>query len=207
MDPVKGRILRRGSPEAEALAAGPEELLAAARAEARGIREEAEREAVEQRAAASAECGQLRAAALEEGRAAARAERAAALLREAGERERALAALEPLALEAGLEVARRILRRELAGSPEALRALAAEALRSAAGRGGATLRVSPVDLAALERDAGPLRELLGGAPLELSPDTALRPGDLVLELAGGRIDARVEAQLEPFRRAFLGGDA
>lgn len=169
-----------------------EALLAAARAEADAIR-----------AAAEAAREEVRAAAEADGLRIARARAAAELAGFAAERDRRLAALAPEVARLGLEVARRLLGRELSADADAVTALAARALREARDRAVVTLRIAPADAPRIDAARGALAALLRRAPgLEVREDAALAPGDVVVETEGGRIDARIEAQLEVLERVI-----
>lgn len=174
-----------------------------AAARAREIVAEAEAEAGRIRAEALAEREALRAGAVEAGRQEGIGQAAAALAGIAAERDRRLAGLSREVAGLALEVARRVLGRELAGDPAAVVDLAAQALAAARERREVILRVSPADAPALRASAGRLGALLQRAPgLELREDPSLAPGGVVVETEGGTIDARVEAQLAALARAL-----
>lgn len=101
-----------------------------------------------------------------------------------------------------VEVARRILRQELALAPEAIAAIAARALAEARTRRQVTLRVAPADLPHVALEEGRLAASLARGVLTLRGDPALAPGDVVVETEAGRVDARVEAQLAAFAHAL-----
>lgn len=199
------RILKKGSPAASAALTGAEEVLAAAQARARDVVAAAEAEAARLRAAASEEAGGLRAVAAAEGHAEGRARAAATIARAAAVREEQLARLDGAVVEAAIEVARRILGRELSTVPAVAADVARRALRAAAGCGDVVLRVAPADLSAVRDAEDALRTLVERGALALMEDASLGRGEVVVEAAGGRVDARIEAQLEAFRRA-LGED-
>jgi type III secretion protein L len=167
------------------------ERIAEAEAEARRIREEAERG-----------LGALRAEAAEEGRREGMARAGALLARAAAERDRRLAAAEREVVAIALAVAGRILGRELAERPAAVAELAARALVEARERREVVLRVGPADARAIRDAEGALGALLVRARLAVREDAALAPGAVVVETEAGRIDAGVEAQLEHLRRAL-----
>jgi len=174
-------------------------VVASAQAEAAALR----REALE---ALEAELGALRrsarAAAEAEGREAGRAAAATTLVRAAAERDRWLESARGEALDLAVEMARRILARELALAPGAVRGAAQEALRAARGRRRLRLRVHPAGAAALRDGQGDgLAGGLGPA-VAVEADPSLSPGDVVLETEAGTVDARVETRLAAFRAAL-----
>ncbi|HVP63088.1 MAG TPA: FliH/SctL family protein [Myxococcaceae bacterium] len=109
------------------------------------------------------------------------------------------------ALEIGFQVARRILETELRSSPDALFALVRSALRKAGESRRVTVRLRPEDVAQLETTAGKqtLAEF-SAAQIELKADSALGPGDVVVDTDFGRIDGRLASRLDELRRAVDG---
>lgn len=192
------RILKKGA----ALPANPEELLATARERARLLVGEAEAEAEARRASARREAVEVHAAALAAGHAEGMGRAAAALARVAEVGAARMAMLEAVVLDVALEVASRVLGRELAAAPDAGPEAARRALRAARGSGEVVLRISPEDRAAIAQDAGALRGLVERGALTVAEDPSLAHGEVIVEAEGGRVDARVEAQLEHFRRAL-----
>jgi flagellar biosynthesis/type III secretory pathway protein FliH len=166
------------------------EMVAAAEARARRLVEEAE-----------AERARLVAEARAEGLREAEARAAATLAAAAGARDRLLAAAEQELAALALAVARQVLGRELS-APGTVASLAAAALAEARDRREVVLRVSPADAPEVHAAGGGLGALLARAPLAVREDPSLGPGDVVVETEGGRIDARLEAQLDAVARAL-----
>ncbi len=161
----------------------------------------AQARAILERARAQAE--QIAAAARVEGRAEGRAELAAGLLAQAQERERALQALEPQAVELALLAARRIVGQELSVRPAAVAEMVVPLLRRLRRARQVTLRVHPDDGAALEpclRALCAQAELAAGVQLEHDP--TLERGDCVVQSELGSLDARIETQLQALARAL-----
>jgi type III secretion protein L len=151
---------------------------------------------------AEAEAEARRILAVAAGHAEGLAEAAATVVRAAAERDRRLAALEGEVVALALDVARKILGRELS-DPAAVVDLAARALAEARERREVTLRVSPADAPALRRAEGRLGALLARAPgLVMREDPALSPGHVVVETEAGRVDAGFDAQLAALERAL-----
>jgi len=170
-------------------------IVASAQAEAAALRREGAEAAAAARAAAAAEGF---AAGRDEGVAAA----AATLVRAATARDRWLAEARGEALDLALEVARRLLGRELDVDPAAVRGAAAEALAAARGRRRLVLRLHPAAAAALGGE-GPALAALAGVPAVLvEPDPSLRPGDVVVETEAGGVDGRLATRLSAFRVAL-----
>jgi flagellar biosynthesis/type III secretory pathway protein FliH len=175
----------------------------AERDRAAAVRAEAEASAAATRAAAEADRERVRAEAAEAGLAEGLARAAATLAAAAAERDRRLAALEGEIVTLAVEIARRILGRELALDPGAVRELAARALAEARGRRDVALRVNPADAARLRADAPRLAALAGApGPLALREDPAIPEGGVLVETEAGRVDARIETQLAALERAL-----
>ena len=180
-----------------------DEWMAGARIEALVARAEAEAEVV--RGAAE----EVRAAAREEGRAeglrlagAEVSDRLAALAEAQG---RWLARAEVEALDLAVEMARRIVGRELRGDPAAVRDGALLALRAAGRRRSLRVRLHPESVAQVRSRTEALAEATAGAALELVADPGLSPGDVVVETEAGQVDGRIASRLERFRAALEGG--
>jgi flagellar biosynthesis/type III secretory pathway protein FliH len=169
------------------------ELVAAAEAEARRIV-----------AAADEARGRVAVEAAAAGHAEGRARAAAMLAAAALARDRLLADAEREVVALALAVARKVLGRELASDPAAVVELAAAAVAEARDRREVVLRVSPGDAAAIRGGEGRLAAL-ARAPLRIHEDPSLEPGAAVVDTEAGRIDARVEAQLEALARAVEEG--
>ena len=193
------RIVKGGSAGTRRIEAA--EFNAAERA--RAIVAEAEARARELLEAAQAERERIRADAAEQGRAEGLARAGATLVAAAAARDRRLAGAEREVVALALDVARKVLGRELAQDPGAVADLAAQALAVARDRREVTLRVNPEDADAIRAAAGRLGALLARAPgLDVREDPAVERGGAVVETEAGRVDARVEAQLAALARAI-----
>jgi len=193
------RIVKGGSAGTRRIEAA--EFDAAERA--RAIVAEAEARARELLEAAQAERERIRADAAEQGRAEGLARAGAALVAAAAARDRRLAGAEREVVALALDVARKVLGRELAQDPGAVADLAAQALAVARDRREVTLRVNPADADAIRAAAGRLGALLARAPgLDVREDPTVERGGAVVETEAGRVDARVEAQLAALARAI-----
>jgi flagellar assembly protein FliH len=153
-------------------------------------------------------CREAHAAGVREGEAAARksaagevraaVERLARTVEElAGMRARLRREAEADVVELAVAIARRILRRELAVDPEALRGIAAAALERLQAHEACRVRVHPSHGAAL---SSYFKEASGGVMVEVISDAAREPGTLVFETERGNLDASVESQLVEIER-------
>ena len=201
------RVLKRGKgaepwPRRRISAA---EWMGASRAEALIASAEAEAEAV--RGAAV----QVRAAAVEEGRLeglrAASVQVAERLVALAEAQRSWLARAEVEALDLAVEMARRIVGRELRANPSAAGDGALQALRAAGRRRALRVRLHPEAMAQVRERSAALVEATAGAALELVSDPALLPGDVLVETEAGQVDGRIASRLEAFRSALRQGAA
>ncbi len=167
------------------------EMIAAAEADARRIVSDAE-----------AARGRVLAEATEAGRWEGQARAAAVLARAALGRDRILEQAEREVIALALAVARKALGRELRAGGDAVVDLAATALAEARARREVVLRVSPADAASIRAAEGKLAAALSRAPLEVREDPSVEPGGAVVDTEAGRIDARVETQIEAIARAI-----
>jgi flagellar biosynthesis/type III secretory pathway protein FliH len=150
--------------------------------------------------AAATERDRVRAEAAEEGRAQGLASAAGALASAEAERDRRLAALGAEVAAIAVDVARKVLGRELRADPGAVVEIARAALEAARGRRGVTLRVHPRDAPAVRAGEARLRGPLSRCAL--LEDERVEPGGAIVESEGGRVDARIETQLAALLEAM-----
>jgi flagellar assembly protein FliH len=153
---------------------------------------------------------EARAAGLREGEAAARnraaaevktvIDRLAQSLQElAGWRARLRHEAEADLVRLALEIARRVMRREMAVDPDALRGLVRAALEKLEGQDISRVRVHPWHAALL---TACLKERLAGNTVEVVADPSREPGAVLFETAHGNLDASVTAQLAEIERGL-----
>jgi flagellar biosynthesis/type III secretory pathway protein FliH len=164
------------------------ELLGEAEVQARLIRSEA--------AGAAAEA---RAAAVEAGRSEGLARAAAEVVRGAGERDRLLAGCAADLVGLAVEMAERILAREVRPGFDAL-AAAGRALAELRGRRRVVVRASQADVEVLRNAGRDAPSSLTG-PVRLTVDPDLAPGEVIVEADGAAIDGRFRSQLGELLRA------
>jgi flagellar assembly protein FliH len=101
-------------------------------------------------------------------------------------------------VQLAMAIARRVLRRELAVDPEALRGLALAALEKLQTQEICRVRTHPSHVGLL---SSVLREKTGGA-IEVLADPSREPGSVVFETARGNLDASVDSQLREIERGL-----
>jgi flagellar assembly protein FliH len=102
-------------------------------------------------------------------------------------------------VQLALAVARRILARELAVDPEAIRGLVIGALERLRGQEISRVRVHPAHAAAVRSC---LQQMCSGTAVEVAADSTCAPGTVVVETPRGRLDASVDSQLREIERGL-----
>ena len=100
-------------------------------------------------------------------------------------------------IKLSLAVARRILRREIAIDPDAMRGLVFVALEKLQAQEASRVRVHPSHAAGI---ATMLKQT--DAKIEVIPDGSLAPGGVIFETNQGNLDASVESQLQEIERGL-----
>ncbi len=102
-------------------------------------------------------------------------------------------------LRLALEIARRVLRREMAVDPDAMRGLVLAALEKLQGQEISRVKVHPSHAALV---SGLLRKSGAGQPVEVIADASREPGAVIFESERGNLDASVNAQLREIERGL-----
>ena len=191
--PPERRVIKR--PVLEAVAQVQREL-AEARDEACAIIEEARQEAEA-----------LRDQARREGMAEGQQQILEALGRARAEYDRLLAQAEPDMIELAFRVARAILGEELERRPELVAKIVAHQMQHVRGRREVVIAVHPDDEPLLAEHLEALSHLAGGARVYLDGDDDIPRGGCMLQTESGRIDARLDVQLEIIARRLGKGRA
>lgn len=125
-------------------------------------------------------------------------------------RQRLLAQAEADLLLLALDIARRLVGRELSLDPEAIRPLAAECIGLVTDRTGITARVNPEDFRVMNDVMPELRAIFPDlGPVRIEPDPAVERGGLTASTREAEVDMRLATRLAAFEEAILGfsGDA
>ena len=112
------------------------------------------------------------------------------------EREEFFRAAEPELAKLAVEIARKILKKELAQDSEAVLSVVRSALTRVRDR-EVRVRVNPSDLECVRgaRESF-LGDESGAADLEISPDRRVGVGGCIIETPSGNLDCRIETQLD-----------
>jgi flagellar assembly protein FliH len=108
--------------------------------------------------------------------------------------------MEEQTVQLALEIARKIVQRELATDPDLVAALAAVALKRVSGHLSITLRVS-------RNDSERVRAAIASVnpSVSVKEDPALDRGDFLIETGQTHLDGRLSDQIETIGRALLEG--
>ncbi|GEM_PF-5577266 len=124
----------------------------------------------------------------------------------ARQRREMLVELQPQVARIAVEVARRVVRRELRTDPGMISRTVQSALEQVAAASQSRVRVHPLDAQVLQ---AAIRELLPAsdeaASVEIIPDGSVERGGCVIEGDRGIVDARLETQFEEMQARLLDG--
>jgi flagellar assembly protein FliH len=98
-----------------------------------------------------------------------------------------------------LAIARRVLRREIAVDPDAIRGLVIAALEKLQSQEIYRVRASPPQSASV---AAILRQKTPNSKIEVVPDPSLSPGGVIFESNQGNLDVSVDSQLQEIERGL-----
>lgn len=173
------------------------EVLAAARAEAERLVQEAYAEGLRRGEASGRAAFEARLAHAAEALGAAAAAMQAA-------REAFLESLEPQVVELVTLIAERVVQRECASDPELILRTVRRALETISDRQRLTVRLNPEDVAALRaHEVRLLEDFPGLQPLLIEPDPAVTAGGCTVDSATAHVDARLETLLANVIDALL----
>lgn len=102
-------------------------------------------------------------------------------------------------VQLALAIARRVIRREIASDPDALRGLVVAALEKLQGQEISRVKVHPSHVDLLKSC---LQPLMNGGMLEVLADSSRELGSIVFETARGNLDASVDTQLQEIERGL-----
>jgi flagellar assembly protein FliH len=107
-------------------------------------------------------------------------------------------AMEQETVGLAIEIARRIVQRELAMDPDLIAALATVALKRLAGHQAITLRISRHDFERVRNAMGNVN-----SSVTVKDDPTLERGDFLIETGQTHLDGRLSSQIETLSRALL----
>jgi flagellar assembly protein FliH len=102
-------------------------------------------------------------------------------------------------VQLALAIARRVIRREVAADPDALRGLVIAALEKLQGQEISRVKVHPSHVATVK--AG-LQQAVSGGVVEVVADSSRELGSVIFETTRGNLDASVDSQLQEIERGL-----
>jgi flagellar assembly protein FliH len=109
-------------------------------------------------------------------------------------------------VQLAIEVARKIVHREVQADPEVIQTLVKVALGRVSGRSAVTVRVNPVDYNfLLDKNRGWIQEQGGEQEVTLVADKSVERGGCLVQTECGDVDARIEEGFREVERAFFEG--
>ncbi len=117
--------------------------------------------------------------------------------------ESILAGMEADILELSVKIARKAVAGELTANRDVILQLAASALKECSEKNSAVIRVSPSNAEYLKENMDRLAAMAEGAgDAEIKADSAMKPGDCIIETPLGNIDAGAETRLDKIEEAI-----
>lgn len=102
-------------------------------------------------------------------------------------------------VQLALAIARRVIRREVAADPDALRGLVMAGLEKLQGQEISRVKVHPSHVPLVKSC---LQQVMSGGLVEVLPDASLEVGSVIFETARGNLDASVDSQLQEIERGL-----
>jgi flagellar assembly protein FliH len=102
-------------------------------------------------------------------------------------------------VQLALAIARRVIRREMAADPDALRGLVVAALEKLRGQEISRVKVHPSHVAMVKSC---LQQALSGGLVEVISDQSRELGSVIFETSRGNLDASVDSQLQEIERGL-----
>ena len=167
--------------------------------------EKAQREANRLVEVAQHEAKAIRAEAREEGRTEGLEDTLAELARARRDYQELIAGAEDDMLEMAFRLARRIIGEAVELEPQRVRHMVSNVLSHARGKREIVVQVSPDDLPVVQEGCDAFARQVDGVRVHFEADASLERGSCVIQTESGRIDGRIEAQLETLKRALRGG--
>ncbi|MBA2663117.1 MAG: hypothetical protein H0U74_12545 [Bradymonadaceae bacterium] len=154
---------------------------------------------------ANAEAEGVLEAAREEGRRQGRLELLVELGRARSEYDKLMSKAEADMIELAFRIARQVIGHNVATEPAVLGGIVARSLEFVRGKRQIVILVNPDDLSALEASRHELATMIEGAALYFSADANIERGGCIIETESGRLDARLDVQLDILRKALTRG--
>ena len=120
------------------------------------------------------------------------------------DREALIAAAEPEIVRLAMDVARKLVAREVEADPDILKGLLTRAMLKSAGDGPVRLRLNPSTIERLGTFLFDVTSRFAARGVEVVPDITVEPAGAIVDTRTGTVDARLSTQLEKVERSLLG---
>ena len=116
-----------------------------------------------------------------------------------------MGSVEPQVIDLTMGIVKKVFGEEIAVNPEVVVKVTRSAMRTVRQRREITIRANPDDVAALQRNRRELLDmLLRTNDIVITEDSGIMRGGVIIETEAGRVDARLETQLDVFEKIFTG---
>jgi flagellar assembly protein FliH len=114
-----------------------------------------------------------------------------------------IAAAEPKVVRLAMDVARKLVAREVDADPDVLKGLVTRAMLKAAGDGAVRLRLNPQTIDTLGEYLVAITSRFASRGVEVVPDMTVEPAGAIVDTRTGSVDARLSTQLDKVERSLL----
>ena len=114
-----------------------------------------------------------------------------------------IAAAEPEIVRLAVDVARKLVARDVEADPDILKGLLTRALLKAAGDGPVRLRLNPETIERLGAFLFDVTTRFAARGVEVVPDITVEPAGVIVDTRTGTVDARLSTQLDKVERSLL----
>ncbi|HEU5318978.1 MAG TPA: FliH/SctL family protein [Chloroflexota bacterium] len=119
------------------------------------------------------------------------------------DRQALIAAAEPEIVRLAMDVARKLIARQVEADPDVLKGLVTRAMLKAAGDGAVRLRLNPQTIDRLGEYLADVVARFASRGVELVPDFTVEPAGAIVDTRTGSVDARLTTQLDKVERSLL----
>jgi flagellar assembly protein FliH len=119
------------------------------------------------------------------------------------DREELIAAAEPEVIRLAMDVARKLIAKEVETDPDVLKGLLTRAMLKAAGDGPIRLRLHPQAIERLGTYLDDVSSRFASRGVEVVPDMTVGDMGVIVDVRSGSVDARLETQLAKVERTLL----
>lgn len=119
------------------------------------------------------------------------------------DRERLIMEAEPAIVRLALDVARKVIAREIEADPDIMRGLVTRAMLKSSGDDRIRLRLHPATIGRLGEYLTTVAERFAARGVDVVPDPTLDESGVVIDTRAGRVDASADTQVAKIERSLL----